>query len=177
MKKFTSSIDKTSVIITWLVVAVSFYIFISGALLFRNPNITQAHAFFKTLLSVVLFMLIGLLYLLHTTALSVDSTSITIERKLMPVRISYSDIVSIKLLQKEDMGIAIRTMGNGGIFGYTGMFYSKNQGFMRWYCTNRNSYIIIEKTNGKKIVISPDEPENIINELRSVAPSVKIVNA
>ncbi len=52
-----------------------------------------------------------------------------------------------------------RILGNGGLFGYTGYYRNSTFGNMRWFATQRKNYILIEKNNGQKIIITPDEPD------------------
>ena len=70
------------------------------------------------------------------------------------------------------MRFAIRTFGNGGVFGYTGYFYKKGIGSMLWYCTQRANYILIEKTNGKKIVITPDDADGFMKDIGNAHQSL-----
>ncbi len=102
-------------------------------------------------------------YLLKTISVSVADDSITINRTIKPVIIEFSEIASIRKVN--NMKFAMRTFGNGGLFGYTGLYYKKGIGSMTWYCTQRQNYILIEKTNGKKLVITPDEPDAFMQEI------------
>ena len=172
MKKFTSSLDQTSIIISWAIIILPLVIFITGYATWRKSGGESVAIFFSTFTTVALVIVVAALYMLHTTEITVNSTSLTIERKIKPLTINFSDIKSVSLVPKKDMGFVMRTFGNGGVFGYTGMYYSKAYGSMTWYSTNRKSYVLIEKTNGKKLVITPDEPESMLREIHAANPGL-----
>lgn len=56
---------------------------------------------------------------------------------------------------------SIRTFGSGGLFGYFGKFWNKPYGHMTWYLNNFRNGLLLEMTNGKKVLLSPDDPEMI----------------
>ena len=112
---------------------------------------------------IILIILFIAMYLLKTLSVSVADDSITINRKIKPVVIEFSEIASIRRV--DDMKFAMRTFGNGGLFGYTGMYYKKGIGSMTWYCTQRQNYILIEKTGGKKLVVTPDDADGFMQEI------------
>jgi hypothetical protein len=41
---------------------------------------------------------------------------------------------------------------------------------MTWYCTQRKNYLLIEKKDGKKIVITPDQPLEVLATIKEHAP-------
>lgn len=59
---------------------------------------------------------------------------------------------------------AVKTMGNGGLFGYYGSFRSGRLGSFSAYVTDWKKGVVI-RTGGKTIVVSPDEPELFIPRL------------
>lgn len=103
------------------------------------------------------------MYFLRPLSVKIYDFSITINRKIKPVIIEFSEVRAISKVH--DMKFAMRTFGNGGLFGYTGKYYQKDIGSMTWYCTQRKNYILIEKTNGKNIVITPDDPDGLLQEI------------
>jgi hypothetical protein len=56
----------------------------------------------------------------------------------------------------------MRTFGNGGLFGYTGKYYNSRFGKMTWYCTQRKNYVLLILSDKKKIVITPDNPAELL---------------
>jgi PH (Pleckstrin Homology) domain-containing protein len=163
MNTFKSSLDQPSYVITILVAAIGLY------LLYRGYSGGSAGGRLGFL---VVAALVLLMYLLRTRSIAVDGTGITIDRMVMSASIPFSDIKTIRRLEDKELFGSIRTLGNGGVFGYTGLFYNRTFGSMTWYCTQRKNYILIEKNSGKKMIISPDNPEELIQLIRLTHPSL-----
>jgi hypothetical protein len=81
-----------------------------------------------------------------------------IRRPVSNIVINRIDIVNIRILDPKELDWTFRTWGVGGFFGYYGKFSNTNLGNMTWYVTNRNLPILIETTDNRKIVISPENP-------------------
>lgn len=163
MKKFKASIDNLSILITFFVVVLSVSLFIG----FLNSG-NHSDLFGISIATAINFFMLGLVFvffLLRTSSYSVTESSIVINSLLLPYNVSRNEIAKCTLVSKDEMSGTIRTFGNGGLFGYTGYYRNAKFGTMRWFATQRKNYLLIEKTNGKKIVITPDEPENFIAAL------------
>jgi hypothetical protein len=65
---------------------------------------------------------------------------------------------------------ALRTFGNGGLFGYYGWFYKK--GAFRLYATRRDRLVEVV-IDGKRVVVSPDEPARFLDGLLASAPRTR----
>ena len=175
MKRYASSLDATAKAVPWFIIALSVVIALSLYFGIRSQeqDTTSSNLVLTISIVIQLILLPGIviaMYLLKTTGIVVDYNTITIDRKISPVVINFTDI---RLVRKvDDMKFAIRTGGNGGVFGYTGYYYKKGIGTMRWYCTQRCNYVLIEKTNGKKLVITPDDPDGFISDVEAINPSV-----
>ncbi len=89
-----------------------------------------------------------------------------INRLVFPVKIDRSEIKTVEVLTKEQIGISIRTFGVGGLFGYYGSFSSFALGSMTWYATRRDKVVLITTTKNKKIMVTPNEAEAFVAELR-----------
>ncbi len=153
--EFTLSRDKFSMIITSIVIAFA----LSGAITFYFGEFimdTKAHfallisSFFILILCVVFFLYRPLKY-------SIENGNIRISRMLGDKIILKDDIKAVRIPSEHDIAWPIRTFGNGGLFGYTGRYYTKHIGSMIWFCSRRNNFILIERNNKLPIVISPDK--------------------
>lgn len=103
-------------------------------------------------------------YLWHVQSYEVTDGGIEIKRPIGSKLISFRSINYVKNLKKDDLGIVIRTFGNGGLFGFYGMFGSSNQGKITFYGTQQRNYVIVE-TDSKKYVLTPDEPLEFVKSL------------
>lgn len=83
-------------------------------------------------------------------------------RPIKNVRISIKQIRNVELVDRKDMGIAIRTFGVGGLFGYYGKFASTKLGNMTWYGTRTKGTVLIHTYDNKKIILTPDDINNFI---------------
>jgi hypothetical protein len=55
-----------------------------------------------------------------------------------------------------------RVFGNGGFFAFDGLFYSRRIGFVRSYARNREHGVVVVLAGGRKLVLSPDEPDAFV---------------
>lgn len=104
------------------------------------------------LLAVYLFC-----YAIRPRAYQLTDTEFIIQRWIDQRKYSLKEIREVKLIEKDDMRGVMRTFGNGGIFGYTGLFYHSKYGKMHWHATRRSNYVLITLKSGTKIVVTPDE--------------------
>ena len=170
MKEYKCSLDNMARFIPWfiliLAIAVTKQLYITMPP-FVNRGIPLPY--FAPALLIVVFIIT---YLLKPLSINVYDSNITIHRRVSPVTIPFSDIRAISKV--ENMGFAFRTFGNGGMFGYTGKYYNAGLGRMTWYCTQRRNYILVEKTDGKKIVFTPDDPDSFMHDLALKHPSLQL---
>ncbi len=163
MKIFKASIDNFSAFASLFVIGLSVSLFLG---LFNSGNqLSIIGISIGTILNFFVLLLVLTFFLLRTTSYTVSESAIIINSLLLPYIINRNEIASIAIVSKADMSGVYRTFGNGGLFGYTGYYRNAKFGTMRWFATQRKNYVLIEKTDGKKIVITPDEPENFINAL------------
>jgi hypothetical protein len=73
------------------------------------------------------------------------------------------DIQSVTSVDRDSLKGSLRIFGVGGLFGYYGLFRNSTYGNMIWYATRRDQFVAIERSNGKTIVITPDDPESFVS--------------
>lgn len=105
-------------------------------------------------------------WLYRPEAIELTDEALVVKRKISTVSIPYADIVEITLPDNKDLRLAVRTFGNGGLFGYTGKYYKQPYGPMTWYCSQRKNYVLLETTAGKKILVTPDDRDAMMSDLR-----------
>ena len=57
--------------------------------------------------------------------------------------------------------------GVGGLFGYYGNFVNSTLGSMTWYATRRDKAVLITTLENKKIIVTPDSPEEFVASFNS----------
>ncbi|WAC18274.1 PH domain-containing protein [Luteolibacter sp. SL250] len=71
--------------------------------------------------------------------------------------------------EPEIMKGCLRLCGNGGIFSFTGWYWSRTCGMFRLFATNTQDMVAL-KIGRKTIVISPDRPSEFIATLEERQP-------
>jgi hypothetical protein len=93
---------------------------------------------------------------------------LTVLRPFKVKNFPLSDIQSVTAVEKKNLKGSIRTFGVGGLFGYYGLFRNSTYGNMTWYATRRDRFVVIERSNGKTIVITPDDPAAFVSAYQSL---------
>lgn len=159
--KFSASLNTTSWVIAAMVIG-----FTVVMTIFLLNNIEQSHAPGWFVWAFPLFMgslCLGLL-LYCPTGYALTPYSFVIHRPLKDLVIDLDQIDYIRPVSNEEMGLPIRTFGNGGLFGFTGSYFSDRLGRMKWYATRTNHYVLVQLKGGKKIIVTPDEPRELVNQ-------------
>lgn len=170
-KTYPCSLDNIARYTPLFVIGLAAFIIVNFFYISGHSNNPHAHMFVPIGVGMILLPgTVAVMYLLKTKSVTVNETGIIINRTISPVKILLSEISSVQ--QPEDMQFAIRTMGNGGIFGYMGKYYKKGIGSMTWYCTQRKNFVLIEKTNEKKIVVTPDDADGFMQQIRAQKPEL-----
>ncbi len=92
--------------------------------------------------------------------LFVDQKIVIIKNNFVNIKIPFQDIQNIEV---SNIGLNIRTLGVGGIFGHFG-YYNGND---VWYVTNVYHKVKIETKTGKIYMISPENPEEFVNQVKN----------
>lgn len=89
-----------------------------------------------------------------------------VRRLLWETEIDLSSLVSVKHDPKAMTG-SIRTMGNGGLFSFSGKYRSGKFGSFRAYVTDFKNCVVL-KLAEQVIVISPENPEMFVEILSNL---------
>ncbi len=157
---YKASLDKlakiTSIAVTLLFAFLAIFLF----------PILQQESFWVTVLTIVLLVATYAISLGYSPrAYQITEDMLVINRLFYNARYERRKIEKVEMLSNEQMGLAIRTFGVGGLFGYFGYFASKNQGSMLWYATQREKFVMIHLEGNKKIVLTPDDPIGFVSDL------------
>jgi hypothetical protein len=102
-------------------------------------------------------LILGISWALHPTGYSLNPDRLTIHRPFSNIDYHLQEIEKIITPSNEDLRWTMRTFGNGGLFGIYGKFWNKKFGSMTWYATRKSNFILLELTNNRRIVITPDD--------------------
>jgi len=117
------------------------------------------------LLLIGLTLMYLLVYIYRPIKYQLTDSFLIIHRNISDVRIERDRIKNIEQINKDQLRYAMRVFGVGGVFGYFGKFRTSKMGMMTWYATRRDRFVLVETFEGKKIILTPDEPEKMIIEL------------
>lgn len=161
-KRFPASLSLTS----WVVsIAVMIFTAVMSVFIFRNIEDSDAPAWLVWAFPVFMSGTILGLFLYRPSAYMITPYSVVISRPAKDKVIDRKDIAVCRVVSKEEMGLPIRTFGNGGLFGFTGKYFSDRLGKMQWYCTRTDNYVLLQLATGNRLIITPDEPQAFVNAL------------
>lgn len=115
----------------------------------------------------ILVLSLGLSYGFSVTGYSVEGREIRVHRPINDKLISLEDVQQARLAKPSDLRGTIRLMGNGGVFGYYGVFRTSALGVCRWYVTNRSNAVVVT-AGGRTFLFSPDDREGFLSAIRAV---------
>lgn len=149
MREFPASFDRTAIVLP-LVIGVA----------------TCLPAYFS---GIHWFLLVPVLLIAGTAAFSVTgytvgASSIVVHRRLGEVSISLDGLIEARRAVSGDFAGAIRLWGNGGMFGYYGLYRTSKLGVSRWYVTNRSNTVVVI-TRDRTSLVSPDDPDGFLAAL------------
>lgn len=151
--KYTASFDLwnrgTTIFVFVLLLAAS------GFILYNRPGIR-----YLTLLLIWAVPIVS--YAFSPQYYIIEDKRVIIKRLVSSVVINRAEIKSVDIIPQDDMKWTLRVFGSGGFFGYYGKFSNKKFGMMTWYTTQRKNYVMLTLESGEKIVLTPDNPEEMV---------------
>ena len=107
-------------------------------------------------LSLIFVPLMVVTWLQAPQTLMIDRDTLTIGRRMKPVTISLSNIRRVERVESKVVRRAMRKMGNGGLWAYTGRYYHSSVGNYQLYATELRDLLLIETTKTKYVISSVD---------------------
>lgn len=96
----------------------------------------------------------------------ITAEALLIRRLWWHTRISLHDLDSVEFIPNVMTG-AIRTCGNGGLFSFTGWYWSRELRGHRAFVTDFNRTVVL-RFKSRTIVVSPDDPEAFVKAASAV---------
>jgi len=84
---------------------------------------------------------------------------VVISRIAPDIVIPFADIATVEIIPAGSPALrgVIRTLGVGGAFGYYGRFWNRRLGEFRAYITRTGPVVVLRRTRGEPVLISPDD--------------------
>jgi len=97
-----------------------------------------------------------------------DGRALTIVWPLRKYVVLRSSISRARVLGRSDvkkeLGSALR-IGVGGLFGGFGLLWTRRRGLIRFYITRVDTFVMIDRSNDRSLLISVDDPHGMVKEL------------
>lgn len=148
------------VVTTMVFLLTAFFVF----LVFRHPC---SHPF----AAVPMLLVPAVSWGLSIRNYSLEDGKLVIHRPIASRRIALSPELTAYLDPDAARG-ALKLSGNGGIFGYQGVFRNGRLGNFSAYATDWEFGVVV-KTGGKTFVLTPEDPVAFMARLRETADSLK----
>ncbi len=107
-------------------------------------------------LSLIFVPLMVVTWLQAPQTLMIDRNALTIGRRVQPVVISLGDIRRVERVESKVVRRAMRKMGNGGLWAYTGRYYHREVGNYQLFATEMRNLLLIETDKHKYVISSVD---------------------
>lgn len=95
---------------------------------------------------------------------TVDANGIFVRRLFWSNQLSWSGLRDAEADPKAMRG-GVRICGNGGLFSFSGRYWSRKLGHYRALVMDPSRAVVL-KYEGKTVVLSPDDPDAFVEEVR-----------
>ena len=160
---FSASFDKAAVTVT-VIVTILFCGITTMLLLFIQDD-------FPLLAWLMIIFLVGIYFYAfsyYPVKYSITRNELAVHRPFARLKINMTTIKSAVIIDRGNIR-ATRIFGSGGFFGYWGSFANYSIGKMTWYVTRRDKAVLVETVEGRKILLSPDEPEQFVQHVTNLS--------
>lgn len=87
--------------------------------------------------------------------------SIGVKRLMGTIQIPIDGLREVRRATPDDCQGCLRLFGNGGLFGYYGLFQTSKLGKCTWYMTNRRNAVVVI-AGAKTVLMSPDDVDGFL---------------
>ncbi len=112
-------------------------------------------------IAAIIPLFIALAYAYSPKSYVLLGDAIVVKRLIGDVRVPRSEIREIRAGVPDDFTGVVRLWGNGGLFGYYGLFRTSKLGKCHWYATDRSKMVVVV-TADKTLVLSPDDRDSFL---------------
>jgi hypothetical protein len=159
MKHYNAPWSRTLLLLTLIFTAVLLGITLSG---WRGIASLQIGTLDFWLSILPLLIVVGAAFF-TVRGYSVTNDEILVHRLFWDTKLSRQGLQSAAL-EPDALRGALRTFGNGGLFGFTGWYQSSRLGSFRVFATDSARTVVLRYA-GKAVVVTPDQPDQFVREL------------
>lgn len=151
LDRFTKLTTVLACCIVMVVVLVQFMLYKSGA--------AQQMPMPLTILMVLGFVSF---WLFAPQGYEVTGEDLVIVRMARNKVIARTQVQRVERVEENNMRGTMRLFGAGGFFGYFGTFTNTRYGRMTYYATRRSNYVLVTLVSGRKLILTPDDPDALV---------------
>ena len=115
-----------------------------------------------------MLLIVASTYAYSPKGYEVGDRCIVVKRLIGNVRIPLDGLLEARAAASDDLAGCIRTFGNGGLFGYYGLYRTSKLGKCTWYVTDRSKAVVVI-TGAKTAVLSPADPDGFLKAIGAPA--------
>jgi hypothetical protein len=119
----------------------------------------------KPVLLVVPVVLLGVCALFTVRRYEVDDGVLSVQRLFWKTRVPLAMLTGAEL-RAEGFGRALRICGNGGLYSFTGWYYTRGLGAFRAFATRTKDAVLLRFADRKPILVTPADPAAFLAVLR-----------
>ena len=158
----TAGLDKTATVLSFILVGAP----VAAALvaLSRGGEVRSV----ALIVAAILFVVCSATYAMAPSSYAVSQNRIIVRRHFWPSSsIPMSQVKSCYPYPQLSSTKTFRLIGNGGAFGWYGIYACDELGTFRMFATNRSKAVVIG--NGAKFVLSPERTESFVAAVHEYA--------
>ena len=110
-------------------------------------------------------MVLAIAFVNMVSGYALSSTELEVRRPLWSNSFSLAELLAVNGDPQAFKG-ALRLFGNGGLFSFTGYFWTRRLGLYRAFATDPARAVVL-KFGRRNIVITPDDPLHFIVRVRT----------
>lgn len=114
-------------------------------------------------IAALLISVLALSALFTVRSYTISGGCLLIRRLLWSTRLPLSGLMRAQV-ENLALGRCIRTCGNGGMFAFTGWYWSKPLGHFRAYATDCRRAVVLRFIH-RTVVVTPERPEEFAAEI------------
>jgi hypothetical protein len=133
---------------------------------FHFSNVISPITFYVMPFAFIIMLL--LTYGFSPKGYAIEDRQLVIHRPFKNKVYTSEEMQTVTLVDKKELKQSMRVFGVGGLFGYFGLFRNSRYGTMIWYASRRDQFVVIERSNGRTIVLTPDDPNSFVSEFNQM---------
>ena len=158
---FSTSLDNQAKLVT---VGLLLLLFSASVLpLFNLKFFSSPSLYFDIPICLLPIAIICYYFLLKPVDYIISDKNVIIRRRIKTIILTEENIINVKLFHSDLLKNQGYISGVKGVFGYIGKTYQNGVGIFRWYGTRKDKTVLITTRDHRRIIITPDEPEEFVN--------------